>query len=214
MDVSRSGPVAADNIYNAPPRSANRAVRGGGHSHTSQPIFQDTVVTRRTPECSARRGYRALHAPGPLPRRGGFSFAPRPQERFQTAARRLERAAATARDPMAAARLRREHVKSSPPARHRVLCPAWPDRRRNPGCNFYTRSKLHARRSPCMPRERADAGYARFLASAFTSASVKTATSRMPASFAARSFALRSPLMPCVSIGIAPASVVKWSVTI
>jgi hypothetical protein len=47
LEVSRSSPVTEANNGNAPPRSANRAVREGGHSNTSQPIFQDTADTPR-----------------------------------------------------------------------------------------------------------------------------------------------------------------------
>jgi hypothetical protein len=75
---------------------------------------------------------RALHAPGPLPQRGGFVFVSGPRARFQTAAGPLERAASTGIVSLATARLPREHVKSPPAARHRVLCPAWPDRLLSP----------------------------------------------------------------------------------
>jgi hypothetical protein len=73
-------------------------------------------------------GSRAPRA-GPLPRRGGFVFVPCPRARFQTAAGRLERVAETRMVAFTGARVRREHVKSRPAVRHRVLCPASPSGR-------------------------------------------------------------------------------------
>jgi hypothetical protein len=84
------------------------------------------------PEFAARRLDRRSARAGPLPRRGGFFFGPGPRARFQTAAGRLERAAATLCVSIMGERLRREHVKSPPAARHRVLCPASPHGLLNP----------------------------------------------------------------------------------
>jgi hypothetical protein len=90
------------------------------------------VASRRCSEWEPTRSVRALLAPGPLPWRDVFVFVPGPRGRFQTAAGRFERAAGSMYEPLTPALLRREHVKSPPPARHRVLCPAWPDRRLSP----------------------------------------------------------------------------------
>ncbi len=104
-----------------PQRRTQRPLRAGASAHSPRP-----------PERSVRRSYRAPPRAGAAPRAERVCFRAPSSRPISNRDETLGSGDGTTCGPITDARLRREHGKSSPPARYRVLCPAWPDRRRNP----------------------------------------------------------------------------------